>query len=84
MTGLLRSHLLQLATVPPVASESFQWQYHRERVAFNEQLPPHFQTIEALEAEKAELQSALSQSEQAVRQMQVETEELRGRLRAFR
>ncbi|KAG0420427.1 hypothetical protein HPB47_003507 [Ixodes persulcatus] len=44
----------------------------------------HIQTIGILVAEKTELQSALSQSQQTTKQKTVETEELQGRLKAAR
>ncbi|KAM7290033.1 golgin subfamily A member 2-like [Ixodes scapularis] len=52
--------------------------------AINDQLQVPIQTIGILVAEKAELQSALSQSQQTAKQKAVETEELQGRLKAAR
>uniref|UniRef100_A0A1E1X5L7 Putative muscle myosin heavy chain n=1 Tax=Amblyomma aureolatum TaxID=187763 RepID=A0A1E1X5L7_9ACAR len=56
----------------------------REQGALNDQLQVHIQTIGILVAEKTELQSALSQSQQTAKQKAVETEELQGRLKALR
>lgn len=71
MTGLLRSHLSQ-------------FEYYREQVALNEQLQAHIRTIQAPEAEKTDLQSALSQSQQTAKQKADETKELQGRLKVLR
>ncbi|XP_029827565.3 golgin subfamily A member 2 isoform X2 [Ixodes scapularis] len=59
-------------------------QSRRELGAINDQLQVHIQTIGILVAEKTELQSALSQSQQTAKQKAVETEELQGRLKAAR
>ncbi|XP_040076259.1 golgin subfamily A member 2-like [Ixodes scapularis] len=59
-------------------------QSRRELGAMNDQLQVHIQTIGILVAEKTELQSALSQSQQTAKQKAVETEELQGRLKAAR
>lgn len=48
------SHLLQAGTMPPVASESFQGQFHREKRVLNEQLHACIQAIQTLKAEKPE------------------------------
>ncbi|KAG0437685.1 hypothetical protein HPB47_017330 [Ixodes persulcatus] len=44
----------------------------------------HIEIISILVAEKAELQSALSQSQQTAKQKALETEELQGRLKAYK
>ncbi|XP_077543333.1 golgin subfamily A member 2-like isoform X1 [Haemaphysalis longicornis] len=59
-------------------------QTRRGQGALNDQLQVHIQTIGILVAEKTELQSALSQSQQTAKQKAVETEELQGRLKALR
>ncbi|KAM7282458.1 golgin subfamily A member 2-like [Ixodes scapularis] len=59
-------------------------QARRELGAINDQLQVHIQTIGILVAEKTELQSALSQSQQTAKQKAVEMEELQGRLKAAR
>ncbi|XP_075557607.1 golgin subfamily A member 2-like isoform X4 [Dermacentor variabilis] len=64
--------------------EEMEEQSRREQVALNDQLQVHIQTIGILVAEKTELQSALSQSQQTAKQKAVETEELQGRLKALR
>uniref|UniRef100_A0A023FME2 Putative muscle myosin heavy chain ixodes scapularis muscle myosin heavy chain n=1 Tax=Amblyomma cajennense TaxID=34607 RepID=A0A023FME2_AMBCJ len=64
--------------------EEKEEQGRREQGALNDQLQVHIQTIGILVAEKTELQSALSQSQQTAKQKAVETEELQGRLKALR
>lgn len=64
--------------------EEMDEQSRREQGALNDQLQVHIQTIGILVAEKTELQSALSQSQQTAKQKAVETEELQGRLKALR
>ncbi|XP_076352139.1 golgin subfamily A member 2-like isoform X2 [Tachypleus tridentatus] len=57
---------------------------HRDQASLKDQLQVHIQTIGILVAEKTELQSSLSQSQQTAKQKAVEIEELQGRLRASR
>ncbi|XP_054713090.1 golgin subfamily A member 2-like, partial [Uloborus diversus] len=57
---------------------------HKEQVSLNDQLQVHIQTIGILVAEKTELQSSLSLSQQSAKQKAGEVEELQGRLRALR
>ncbi|KAK8769761.1 hypothetical protein V5799_013774 [Amblyomma americanum] len=64
--------------------EEKEEQGRREQGALNDQLQVHIQTIGILVAEKTELQSALSQSQQTAKQKAVEAEELQGRLKALR
>ncbi|XP_035210759.1 golgin subfamily A member 2-like isoform X2 [Stegodyphus dumicola] len=57
---------------------------HKEQVSLKDQLQVHIQTIGILVAEKTELQSSLSLSQQTAKQKAGEVEELQGRLRASR
>lgn len=83
---LLRFHRLQVDTTPLVAYNCKPFQRHdnRKRVALNEYLQPHVQSIEAGEAEKTVLGLALSQSQHTMKQKAVGTEEVRDRLKALR
>ncbi|XP_022256148.1 golgin subfamily A member 2-like [Limulus polyphemus] len=64
--------------------QDLQEKAHRDQASLKDQLQVHIQTIGILVAEKTELQSSLSQSQQTAKQKAVEIEELQGRLRASR
>lgn len=66
--------------MPPVAPESSEGWQHREQVELNHQVQAHIETIQALEAEKTELQTVLYQSQQAAMQTAIGAEKLQGRL----
>lgn len=83
MTGLLRSHLLQVGAVLTVTSESSKREHYPEQAALNHRLQAHIQTIQTLQAENTELHSALSQSDQAAKQKAVETIKVKSRLKAL-
>lgn len=57
---------------------------HKEQVTLKDQLQVHIQTIGILVAEKTELQSSLTQSQQSAKQKAAEVEEFQGRLRGSR
>lgn len=62
----------------------FEDRHIKELGSLREQLQVHIQTIGILVAEKTELQSSLSQSQQTAKQKAGESDELQGRLKASR
>ncbi|XP_023242694.1 golgin subfamily A member 2-like [Centruroides sculpturatus] len=64
--------------------KELQEKAHKEQVALKDQLQVHIQTIGILVAEKTELQSSLTQSQQSAKQKAAEVEEFQGRLRGSR